>query len=99
LYQLCSDKLPQAWAKRDGHSGLRTHSQPLTPVVESGGVEVAWTPESLKSMIVQNLAKPQVRSAQRRALLKQMFGDTLDGMSSRRVAEQLIRLGAVKRSR
>jgi hypothetical protein len=69
------------------------------PVVESGGVEVAWTPESLKSMIVQNLTNPQVRSVQRRALLAQMFGDTLDGMSSRRVAEQLIRLAAVKRSR
>jgi hypothetical protein len=65
------------------------------PVAASGGAMVARSVEELKSMILRGLSQPEAdREAQTR-FLQSFFGDTLDGKSGVRVAEELIRL-AVK---
>jgi len=61
-------------------------------VVESGAVSVAESEDELRSMLRRALAQPEVGSSHRRSLIKNMFGDTLDGYSGLRVADRLIRL-------
>jgi len=58
-------------------------------VVESGAVEVLAHEDALLPAVRRALAHPHERAPQRRALLRTMFGDTLDGRSGRRVAEVL----------
>jgi hypothetical protein len=62
------------------------------PVVQSGAVTLAHREKDLPNLIRRALERPQKHSAQRRALLEQMFGTTLDGRSSNRIAETLIKL-------
>jgi hypothetical protein len=62
------------------------------PVVASGAVEVASSPDDLMDAVTGALAAPSLRSARRRALLRDLFGEHLDGNSSQRVVECLIEL-------
>ena len=66
------------------------------PVVASGAVRVAYSADEMRAAITDALADPGQRRTQRQALLKLMFGDTLDGRSHERVAEALIELASVR---
>lgn len=59
------------------------------PVVASGGVQVAWSEADMKRLLAEAFTDPQKDSAKRRALVTQMFGNTLDGKVSSRVAATL----------
>jgi hypothetical protein len=61
-------------------------------VVASGAVEVAWSEDGLKTILADALLRPEKRRAERQAFIRSMFGDTLDGASSDRVANALLRL-------
>jgi hypothetical protein len=65
------------------------------PIVESGAVEVASSREEMKKMLINALANPGERSKERAALMKKMFGNTLDGQSANRVADALLKIAAV----
>ena len=62
------------------------------PVVESGAVRVAGSEIEMHALLRSALAEPQKDSAERRKLIRQMFGNTLDGQASHRVAAQLVNL-------
>lgn len=62
------------------------------PVAESGAVMVARSEKDLKDMLIKGLTHPELDSKKRQDFIKDMFGDTLDGNSGRRVAEVLIKL-------
>ncbi|QQS42012.1 MAG: hypothetical protein IPM63_03440 [Acidobacteriota bacterium] len=64
------------------------------PVVDSGAISVARSPEEMRSLIEDALANPGLNADKRKALIGKMFGDTLDGRSSERVAEVLLELAA-----
>jgi hypothetical protein len=59
------------------------------PVVESRAVEIARSPDELRSLLQQALKDPSARMPERRALTRQFFGETLDGNSGNRVADAL----------
>jgi hypothetical protein len=60
------------------------------PVVDSGAVTVAKSPEEMRRMLRRALVEPKAGSVERKALIRGMFGDTLDGGSAARVAEILL---------
>jgi hypothetical protein len=60
------------------------------PVVASGAVEVASSPDDLTDAVAQAIGRPSLRSPQRRHLLAQLFGEHLDGKASQRVAKRLV---------
>jgi hypothetical protein len=62
------------------------------PVVESGAVKVAGSESEMRSMLRTALTEPQRDSLLRRALIKKMFGNALDGYSGVRVAGSLLQL-------
>lgn len=62
------------------------------PVVESGAIQVAWSRAEMAALIKECLENPLQRENQRKALIEKMFGSTLDGKSSERVAETLLKL-------
>jgi hypothetical protein len=62
------------------------------PVVESGAVMVAGSENEMRRMLRKALTEPQVDSSKRRALIKKMFGDALDGYSGLRAAYHLVKL-------
>lgn len=62
------------------------------PVVESGCVMLAKSVDDMREMLRRTLTKPQATKKQRQDLIRNMFGAYLDGGSSRRVAECLIKL-------
>jgi hypothetical protein len=62
------------------------------PVVESGAVTVARSEDQMRRALRTALTNPTADSDRRRALVRSMFGDTLDGYSALRVAECLSRL-------
>ncbi len=62
------------------------------PVVQSGAVMVARSPEDMERMIRRALYEPQADSEKRQRFIKAMFGDTLDGRSGERVAMKLLEL-------
>jgi len=62
------------------------------PVVKSGAVMVAKTPDEMKNLIIKGLTKPEDDSQKRKSFIKNMFDNTLDGNSGKRVAETLIKL-------
>lgn len=64
------------------------------PLVESGAVEVASTPDEMRAFLRRSLVNPSARHEQRRALMSRMFGDTLDGRSHERVAKVLLDLAS-----
>jgi hypothetical protein len=61
-------------------------------VVDSGAVSIARSPEEMRAHLRDALNSPGTRHPQRSALMKRMFGDTLDGRSSERVARALLAL-------
>jgi hypothetical protein len=60
------------------------------PIAESGAVMVARSLEDMNTMIRRGLENPQEQSGARKNFMRQVFGDTLDGNSGRRVAETLL---------
>ena len=62
------------------------------PVVQSGAVSVAWTEDEMRDLLIGGLTEPDKDSHKRKAFIRTMFGDTLDGKSGARVAETLLRL-------
>lgn len=66
------------------------------PIVASGAVAVARSRRQLRELIVQALNKPEQAAAQRKDLIRKMFGGTLDGNSARRVAEVLLKIAGTK---
>ena len=62
------------------------------PIVESGAVKVANSPEQMRKLIEEALRKPAADSNDRTKLIRRMFGRTLDGNSSKRVADVLVQL-------
>ena len=62
------------------------------PVVKSGAVSVAWTEGEMRDLLTEGLTEPHKDSHKRRAFVRTMFGDTLDGQSGSRVAQTLYRL-------
>ncbi len=59
------------------------------PIVESGAVEVAYSEADLRHRLVESLLGPEKRRAQRTALIRRFFQNSLDGWSSTRVASVL----------
>lgn len=66
------------------------------PIVESGAVEVSRSEEHLRQALIEALSRPGERAIQRRALIRQIFGNNLDGWSSTRVASVLDMLASRK---
>ena len=64
------------------------------PIVDSGAIRVAKSEAEMNAMLRQSLTHPGRDSARRRELLQRFFGDTLDGQSGHRVAEQLFKLAS-----
>jgi len=64
------------------------------PVVECGAVEVAYNREEMRELMNRAINEPNHRANERKALIKKMFGDTLDGNSARRVARVLLEIAA-----
>jgi hypothetical protein len=62
------------------------------PVVRSGAVRLALSEDHLRTLMHQALANAEEHSAERRTLLKSMFGNTLDGRCAERIAATLIQL-------
>ncbi|HYG35078.1 MAG TPA: hypothetical protein VEC99_09855, partial [Clostridia bacterium] len=67
------------------------------PVVESGAVAVARTPAEMRDGLRRSLSEPSWRAEQRRTLVREMFGDTLDGNCGVRIAELLMRLAGTSK--
>jgi hypothetical protein len=57
-------------------------------------VTLAESETDVKLMLRRALVNPTMGSAQRRALIKKMFGETLDGCSGARVARRLVDLAS-----
>lgn len=68
------------------------------PLVERRCVELARSPEQMRAMLRTALARPETGSADRRAFIARMFGDTLDGRSAQRVAAVLARIARGERA-
>ncbi len=66
------------------------------PVVRSGAVSVAQSEMELGLMLRTALVKPEFGRENRRALIKTMFGDSLDGYAGLRVAHRLIQLSGLR---
>lgn len=62
------------------------------PVVESGAIHVARNIDEMHQLIITSLNAPEKQKRQRTELIGKMFGSTLDGKSSTRVAEILLKL-------
>jgi hypothetical protein len=60
------------------------------PVAESGAVMVAYDENQVHGMLQDALSEPGKRLAQQQALLRSMFGESLDGHSASRVADCLL---------
>jgi hypothetical protein len=59
-------------------------------LVDSGAIAVAECEDGLRELLYAALIDPQARSLERRALIEDMFGDSLDGHAGKRVAEFLL---------
>ena len=64
------------------------------PVAASGAIEIAWNREQMRLLIANALKSPKTLSAKRKLLISEMFGDSLDGNSGRRVTEVLMRIAS-----
>jgi hypothetical protein len=62
------------------------------PVVDSGAVEVVYSERDMISRLRLALTHPEQASDQRRAFLRKMFAETLDGRSGSRVSRVLLDL-------
>ncbi|HMJ07902.1 MAG TPA: hypothetical protein VK468_02785, partial [Pyrinomonadaceae bacterium] len=67
------------------------------PIVESGAVEVAYSKEEMRDLLQKALRHPEDRASERKDLIEEMFGSTLDGCSGARVGAKLVELaGSVR---
>ena len=66
------------------------------PVVASGAIELARSREDLREKILEALRRPETRAPQRSKLLRSFFGESLDGRSSSRVAQALLKMAHQK---
>ncbi len=62
------------------------------PIVASGAVELARSPEDLGMMIRRALCEPERLRGERAALVREFFGETLDGEAGGRLARILVDL-------
>lgn len=62
------------------------------PLVQSGAIGLARSPDEMRRMLRRALIEPGADAERRRELLERMFGGTLDGRSSDRVADRLVEL-------
>lgn len=62
------------------------------PVAESGAVVLARSPGAMKELLHRALSDPSAGQPQRRSLVQQMFGASLDGRCGTRIAELLSEL-------
>lgn len=62
------------------------------PIVASGAVRVARSEREMLEFLRSSLEHPATESAERKNLISEMFGNTLDGKSSVRVADTLLQL-------
>lgn len=62
------------------------------PLVRRGAVEVAENPRQMREMIANYLRRPEHRRKERKELINNMFGSTLDGKSAGRVAKTLLKI-------
>lgn len=67
------------------------------PVVESGAVQIARDVEHMGELIREFISEPDKHKQQRRDLIGQMFGSTLDGRSGHRVAEKLLKIAQAEK--
>lgn len=66
------------------------------PVIESGAVRLAESEREMREFLRVSLEDPASGSAERKKLISRMFGNTLDGKSSERVADTLLKLAGLK---
>ena len=66
------------------------------PIVQSGGVEVAYSEQELGVMLKNAIENPARLSGHRLSLTRNFFGDTLDGNAAGRVARILLELATTK---
>lgn len=59
------------------------------PIVDSGAVELGRNEEELLELIKIGLKNPELNSSNRKKLLNEFFGDSLDGKSHLRVADNI----------
>ena len=64
------------------------------PVVASGAVQLAHTAAEMGRLLRETISDPSTRTNERRKLIDTMFGRTLDGRSSERVADVLLKLAS-----
>ena len=62
------------------------------PLVDSGALALATDPHSMRIALREAIQSPGAAAVQRRALLHEMFGSTLDGRSHERVSRALLDL-------
>ena len=67
------------------------------PIVESGAVMAVYSMAEMQEAIQSALTQPQAQQHERKQLLQKMFGDTLDGKSGERVAQQLLTLATQRK--
>jgi len=66
------------------------------PVVRAGAVRVAWSEAEAADLLLDALRNPHRDRDRRKAFLDEMFGSTLDGGSSERVAATLLALAETR---
>jgi hypothetical protein len=66
------------------------------PVVESGAISVAWSPEEMQELLKKALINPMADSEKRQLLIANMFANRLDGYCGTRVAHCLLNLAKDK---
>lgn len=64
------------------------------PLVDCGAVEVAWSSGEMRELIKQAFKEPNRLTNERRKLVEDMFGNTLDGNSAHRIAQALLKVAA-----
>lgn len=69
------------------------------PLVAEGAVRLARTPDEMRALLGAALRDPSAGAERRRAFIRGMFGDTLDGRSGERVADALLELAGARRGR
>ncbi|MEO8097274.1 MAG: hypothetical protein ABI811_06190 [Acidobacteriota bacterium] len=69
------------------------------PVVASGAVMVARSPQDLEPMIMRGLTEPEALREERARFKESMFGSTLDGRAGSRIAEILTGIATLKSDR
>lgn len=69
------------------------------PVAESGAVAVVRSQDKMRDELTSALTEPEKRRDARRALIRKMFGNTLDGNAGKRVAERLLDAAGIRSRR